>query len=59
MRNKDSVFEVELDFEIVEGLTALNCSALKILRMDMSEALRSRVRVLKKSKCCLLSLPMQ
>jgi hypothetical protein len=59
VRNKNCVFEVELDSEILEGLTALNCSALKILKEDMSEALRSRVRVLKKNKCCLLSLPMQ
>ena len=59
MRNKNCVFEVELDSEILEGLTSLNCSALKILKEDMSEALRSRVWVLKKSKCCLLSLPMQ
>ena len=59
MRNKNSVFEVELDSEILEGLTTLNCSALKILKEDMSEALRSRVQVLKKDKCCLLSSPMQ
>jgi len=51
------VFEVELDSEILDGLTELNCSALKILKADMSEALRTRVQALKKSECCLLSLP--
>ena len=58
MRNKNVVFEVELDSEILDGLTVLNCSALKILKEDMSEALRTRVLALKKDRCC-LSLPMQ
>jgi hypothetical protein len=59
VRNKNVVFEVELDSELLDGLTKLNYSALKILKEDMSEALRTRVQALKKSKYCLLSLPMQ
>jgi hypothetical protein len=61
MKDKQLIafFPVPLDEEVLEGLTQLNGSTIKILKDDISEALRLRVLALKKDKCCLLSLPMQ
>jgi hypothetical protein len=56
VRNNKIVFEVELDKDILEGLTQLNGSTIKILKEDMVEALRLRVLALKKSACCLLAM---
>jgi hypothetical protein len=56
VRNRNIVFEVELEPDVLEGLTQLNGSTIKILKEDMAEALRLRVLALKKDKCCLLSM---